>query len=83
MSRDLGDSESGLGLRARGQLTNRLFILDGEKILSLESGRPTDQPKLNFATAVRKCISFPHKEKEEETSERRRRLSTYLSDFFA
>ena len=82
MSRDLGDSESGLG-RARGQLTDCSSLLERKFFHWREAAdRASDRPKLNFATAVPECISSPHKKKEEKTSKQACvRPASHLSEF--
>ena len=79
MSRDLGDGESGLGRSVVGQLTDCSSLL-GRKFFHWKAAdRPTE---LNFATAVPKCISSPHKKKEEKTSKHAFvRATTHLSEF--
>ena len=67
MSRDLGDGrrESQRLGRSVGRATVNLGCRENSFI---GEEAPTERPKLNFATTVgRKCISFPHKEKEEKT----------------
>ena len=69
MSRDLGDSESGLGRSVVGQLTDCSSLLERKFFhWRAAADRASERPKLNFATAVPKCISSPHKKKEEKTS---------------
>ena len=79
MSRDLGDSESGLGRSVVGQLTDCSSLLGRKFFHWRAADRPTE---LNFATAVPECISSPHKKKEEKTSKHAFvRPTTHLSEF--